>query len=101
MFYSLPKLYCSRSHAFISNTVTVLCWNIGINHQENKSMKSIPLEPHFYTVKLGVYMGMGIHIFLIFAPKHRLWVLVRTASARQSEREPTIYVCVFFLIITA
>ena len=70
-------------------------------HQENKSMKSIPLEPHFYTVKLGVYMGMGIPIFLIFAPKHRLWVLVRTASARQSEREPTIYVCVcvcFFLL---
>ena len=25
----------------------------------------------------GVYMG--IIIFLIFAPKHRLWVLVRTA----------------------
>ena len=77
--------------------LTVLCWNIGMNHQENKSMKSIPLEPHFYTVKLGVYIYI---FFLIFAPKHRLWVLVRTASARQSEREPTIYVCVFFLIIT-
>ena len=25
----------------------------------------------------------GIPIFLIFAPKHRLWVLVRTASSRQ------------------
>ena len=25
----------------------------------------------------------GIPIFLIFAPKHRLWVLVRTASARR------------------
>ena len=25
---------------------------------------------------------MGIHYFLIFALKHRLWVLVRTASAR-------------------
>ena len=37
-----------------------------------------PLEPHFYTVKLGftrVYI-----IFLIFAQRHRLWVLVRTAS---------------------
>ena len=71
MFYSLPKLYCSRSHGFISNTVTgfILCWNIGMNHQENKSMKSIPLEPHFYTVKLGVYMGMGIPIFSYFCSK--------------------------------
>ena len=31
----------------------------------------------------------GIPIFPIFAPKHRLWVLVRTAAAR---RLPTIYV---------
>ena len=39
-----------------------------------------PLKPHFYIVKLeftGVYI-----IFLISAQKHRLWVLVRTASAR-------------------
>ena len=38
-----------------------------------------PLKPHFYIVKLGfteVYI-----IFLISAQKHRLWVLVRTASA--------------------
>ena len=37
-----------------------------------------PLKPHFYIVKLGftrVYI-----IFLISAQKHRLWVLVRTAS---------------------
>ena len=40
-----------------------------------------PLKPHFYIVKLGfteVYI-----IFLNFAQKHRLWVLVRTASARR------------------
>ena len=40
-----------------------------------------PLKPHFYIVKLrftGVYI-----IFLISAQKHRLWVLVRTASLRQ------------------
>ena len=36
-----------------------------------------PLTPHFYTVKLGF---TGIYVFLIFASKHRLWVLVRTAS---------------------
>ena len=67
-----------------------------MHHQENMSIKSIPLEPHFYIVKLGVYMG--VPIFLIFAPKHRLCVFVRTPSARQSEREPTINVVVFFLL---
>ena len=39
-----------------------------------------PLKPHFYIVKLGftvVYI-----IFVISAQKHRLWVLVRTASTR-------------------
>ena len=39
-----------------------------------------PLKPHFYIVKLG-FTGVYI-IFLISAQKHRLWVLVRTASAR-------------------
>ena len=42
------------------------------------------LKPHFYIVKLG-FTGVYF-IFLIFAQKHRLWVLVRTASPR-----PTIY----------
>ena len=40
-----------------------------------------PLKPHFYIVKLEftrVYV-----IFLISAQKHRLWVLVRTASVRR------------------
>ena len=37
-----------------------------------------PLKPHFYIVKLGL---TGVYIiFLISAQKHRLWVLVRTAS---------------------
>ena len=40
-----------------------------------------PLKPHFYIVKLG-FTGVDI-IFLIFARKHRLWVLVRTASPRR------------------
>ena len=40
-----------------------------------------PLIPHFYIVKLG-FSGVYI-IFLISAQKHRLWVLVRTASARR------------------
>ena len=40
-----------------------------------------PLKPHFYIVKLG-FIGVYI-IFLISAQKHRLLVLVRTASARR------------------
>ena len=36
------------------------------------------LKPHYYIVKLG-FTGVYI-IFLISAQKHRLWVLVRTAS---------------------
>ena len=40
-----------------------------------------PLKPHFYIAKPG-YAGVYL-FFLIFASKHRLWVLVRTASARR------------------
>ena len=40
-----------------------------------------PLKPHFYIVKVG-FTGVYI-IVLISAQKHRLWVLVRTASPRQ------------------
>ena len=40
-----------------------------------------PLKPHFYIVKLG-FTGIDI-IFLISDQKHRLWVLVRTASPRR------------------
>ena len=39
------------------------------------------LKPQFYIVKLG-FTGVYI-IFLISAQKHRLWVLFRSASARQ------------------
>ena len=42
-----------------------------------------PLKPHFFIVKLG-FAGVYI-IFLIFARKHRLWVLIRTASSRGFE----------------
>ena len=49
-----------------------------------------PLKPHFYLVKLG-FTGVYI-IFLISAQKHRLWVLVRTASPRRFSQVPTNYV---------
>ena len=43
------------------------------------SVKCIPpLTPLLYS-KTGVCRG--IHIFLIFVPKLRLWILVKTASA--------------------
>ena len=52
-----------------------------ILHQENMPVPVYPIKHHFYIVKLGY--AVGIPIFVIFAPKHRLWVLVRTASARR------------------
>ena len=47
---------------------------------------------HYYMVhvKLG-FTGVYI-IFLISAQKHRLWVLIRTASPRRFQCVPTIYV---------
>ena len=48
-----------------------------------------PLTPHFYIVKLGF---TGVYFFLIFVPKHRLWVLLRTASLRRFYRVPRINV---------
>ena len=41
-----------------------------------------PFKPHFYIVKLGYAGVYNVHIFLTFGPKHKLWVLVRTASPR-------------------
>ena len=46
-------------------------------HHENIPIYFDPLKPHFYKVKNGVYRV--IH-YCISAQKHRLWVLVRTAS---------------------
>ena len=49
-----------------------------------------PITPHFYILKLGF---TGVYIcFLIFALKHSLWVLVRTALLRKFKRVATINV---------
>ena len=48
-----------------------------------------PLKPHFFNSKTRVYSG--IHYFSYFCSKHRLWVLVRTASEAVLQI-PTIYV---------
>ena len=50
-------------------------------HHENKSVKRTPPYTPLLYSKTGVYRG--IFLFLIFALKHRLWVLVRTASLRR------------------
>ena len=39
-----------------------------------------PFTPRFYIVKLGC---TGVYILVIFSIKHRLWVLIRTASMRR------------------
>ena len=50
------------------------------DHQENMYCKSISPYTPFLPRKTGVYRG--ISNFLIFDPKHSLWVLVRTALVR-------------------
>ena len=47
-------------------------------HQENISVQYIPPYTPLIYSKTGI--RRGIPFFLIFSPKHRLWVLVRTAS---------------------
>ena len=56
-------------HLFVHSSIT----KIPLNNFD-------PLKPHFYIVKMG-FRGVCV-IFLISAQKHRLWVLVRTASLR-------------------
>ena len=52
---------------------------IMITSRNQLRVMKTPLHPTFS--KTGVYRGM--HYFLIFALKHRLWVLVRTTSLRR------------------
>ena len=47
-------------------------------HHANTPVQFTPLYTPLLYSKTGVYRG--IHYFRIFALKHRLWVLVRTAS---------------------
>ena len=51
-----------------------------------------PLNPLLYS-KTGVFRGIHYALcFFFYAQKHRLSVLVRTASPRRFKRVPTIYV---------
>ena len=59
-------------------------------YQDNMSVWFIPPYTQLSNSKTEVYRG--INFFLIFALKHSLWELVRTASVRRFKRVPTIYV---------
>ena len=48
------------------------------SRKRTRVTKTPPLTPNLYIVKLG--FTEGIHYFLIFALKQRLWVRVRTTS---------------------
>ena len=67
LIIKLTKLKLTR----LKIGLEIYCWQdfTFFQHQDNMSMLFI---------KTGVYRG--IHYFLIFALKHRLWVLLRTAS---------------------
>ena len=56
-----------------------------------------PLKPHFNIVKLG-FTGVYI-ILLISAQKHRLWVLVRTASQKYGEYQNFLSEIFHFLVV--
>ena len=67
--------YQNTIKSYCKNFLFVLCWFIRITHLCNLD----PIKHHFYTVKLG---STGVYItFLIFAVKHRLWVLVWTGCS--------------------
>ena len=73
------KLISIVMQASLSQSRSVVIFSVYIML---KSLYNVdPLTHHFYIVKLG-FIGINIFI-LIFALKHRLWVLVRTVSMRQ------------------
>ena len=66
-------------HLFFANVfLNLITHSYGLHHA--KMSCTPPHTPLSYS-KTGVYRG--IHYFLIFVLKHRLWVLVRTASVRR------------------
>ena len=70
--YCLMLYYAILSSLHLKNFKVVITKTCGYNFD--------PLKPLFYIVNLG-FTGVYI-IFLISAQKHRLWILVETASSR-------------------
>ena len=64
------------------------------SHLDNMSVCFIPTYTPILYSKTGVYRGL--HYFLIFALKHIVWVLVRTASMRRFEEVLTCTHNIYF-----
>ena len=71
---------CRFRWFFFIFSPAVVCNNRCVHITKTYLYNVDPLKSQFYIVKLG-FIGVYI-IFLISAQKHRLWVLVRTASQR-------------------
>ena len=84
----LKNSFLSKSCIF-NNVGTIKDTHISRTETSCLHVRVHPLTPHFYIVKLGL---SGVFIIFYFALKHRLWVLVRTASLRRFLRVPKIYV---------
>ena len=61
-------------HMQKGDALMVWLWVINLRHHAKMSVLCKPPTPHFYS-KIGIYRV--IDYFLIFALKHRLWVLIR------------------------
>ena len=87
--YILPLLNLSKTvivmtriprmiHGIVQVLVSLWFYYLTMPSRKCIRVTKTPLTPHLYIVKLG--FTEGIHYFLFFALKHRLWVRVRTAS---------------------
>ena len=76
---------CSKQSNFCDSNIfetTEICSGHGIT--KTCLYNFDPLKPHFYIVTLG-FTGVYI-IFLIFARKHRLWVLVWRCGSNEYQQ---------------
>ena len=78
-------------HQLHSQYVTKMPVQISFNcHQENQSMKSIPLKPHFYIQKMRF---AGIYLFFLFLIQNRLWVHNKqTCPCNENPLKPHLYI---------
>ena len=85
---SFPISYGENAMAYIAQDKAGITYTFFYFHAKTSVIITItclynfdPLKPHFYIVLLG-FTGVNI-VFLVSAQKHRLWVLIRTATLRQ------------------
>ena len=86
---TVPSGYfcCSSSWVIGSLLVCLFCVRRSVRYKNSHLLSSLyksdSLKPHFYIVKLGFTGVYTIFFISAHKHKHRLWVLVRTASVRQ------------------